>query len=302
MRDLANCVAVITGAGSGIGRALALQLAERDARLAVSDVNAEALQETASQLEQKGADVHVQTLDVSDRQAMFSYADTVAQRFGEVNLVINNAGVALASGLFSETSLEDFEWLMGINFSGVLYGTKAFMPYLEKSAWGHVVNISSVFGLIGVAEQTAYNSSKFAVRGLTEALRSELDMTGSTVSATSVHPGGVKTNIARSARVGEGLDDEAKKALETRGEDFDQLARTTAYSAAEQILEGVEKNRRRVLVGGDAKLLDRVQRLFPGRYHDLYLWLRKKTSGKAAFLSTVNVSDEGKAAVLPKTD
>lgn len=285
MSKLTNCVAVITGAGSGIGQALALQLADRNASLAISDINPSTLEDTVKQLTAKGVDVHAQVLDVSDRQAVFNYAELVAGRFDEVNLVINNAGVALASGLFSNTTIDEFEWLMGINFSGVLYGTKAFLPLLEQAKWGHIVNISSLFGLIGVAEQSAYNSSKFAVRGLTEALRNELELTNSTVSATSIHPGGIKTNIARNAKEGELLNDSEKKELESSRDDFDKFAKTTSKSAAEQILSGVEKNQRRVLIGNDAKLLDWIQRHFPNKYHKFFVWMSKKISGKETILT-----------------
>lgn len=280
MRELSNCVAVITGAGSGIGQALALQLAERKASLAISDVNAAALESTARMLETKDINLHVQTLDVSDREAVFAYAETVAEHFGEVNLVINNAGVGLASGSLQSTSIDEFEWLMRVNFSGVLYGTKAFLPVLEKASWGHIVNLSSLFGLIGVAGQSAYNSSKFAVRGLTEALRNELELSDSNVSATSVHPGGVRTNIARNSRLGELLGDAEKAVFEKRGDDFEKFAKTTAESAAAQILLGVEKNKRRVLVGTDAKLMDRVQRLFPNKYHVFFVWISNRIGGK----------------------
>lgn len=294
MRDLSNCVAVITGAGSGIGQALAYALAERNAGLAISDINPDALERTAKQLSQSGINLHTRVLDVSNREAMFAYAESVAKHFDEINLVINNAGAGLASGLFRDTTLDEFEWLMSVNFSGVLYGCKAFLPLLEKSSWGHIVNLSSLFGLIGVAEQSAYNSSKFAVRGLTEALRNEFELINSTVSATSVHPGGVKTNIARNTRPGELLDDAAKAAIETRGDDFEKVAKTTADSAASQILKAVEKNKRRLLIGADAKLMDRIQRFFPSHYNNFFVWIAKMIAGKDGIFQTQANVDQSK--------
>ncbi len=290
MINFSNCVAVVTGTGSGIGRALALELANRGARLAISDINPEGLKQTSQLLEKQGADFRAQILDVSDRSAVFSYADSVAADFGQVNLVINNAGVALQAGLFSDTTVDEFEWLMGINFSGVLYGTKAFLPHLQQADWGHIVNLSSLFGLIGVAEQSAYNSSKFAVRGLTEALSNEFEQTNSSVRATSVHPGGIKTNIARSARVGEKIPEDQRELVEERKNDFDTLAKTTAESAAMQILAAVQKRKRRVLVGSDAKFLDKVQRLLPTKYNAVFVWLAEKVSGKKNTLTTVSNS------------
>ena len=284
--NLNNCVAVVTGAGSGIGRALALELSARGARLAVSDIDVSALEQTVKLLEGLCSDVHSKILDVSKRAAVFEYADSVAEHFGEVNLVINNAGVGLSSGLFSNTTIEEFEWLMGINFNGVVYGTKAFLPKLEKADWGHIVNISSLFGLIGVAEQSAYNSSKFAVRGFTECLCNEFEQTGSTVRATSVHPGGIKTNIARNARLGELLDEQERAEVEGRKDEFDLLAKTTPESAAHEILEAVERRKRRLLIGADAKFLDKVQRLLPTKYNSVFVWLAEKIVDRGKSAST----------------
>lgn len=266
MSKFNNSIAVITGAGSGIGRELALQLIGAGAKISISDINQQGLNETVKLVQNQGGEVHAAKLDVSNRQAVFNYADQVNAHYGQVNLVINNAGVALASGCLADTTIEEFEWLMGINFSGVLYGTKAFLPILEKAEWGHIVNISSLFGLIGVPEQAAYNASKFAVRGMTEALRQELEQADSHISCTSVHPGGIKTNIARNARAGEMLDADAKLLLEGGADRFDKLARTSPMEAAQQILDSVVRNKRRLLIGGDAKLMDRIQRLLPNHY------------------------------------
>lgn len=259
-------VAVITGAGSGIGRALAELLADAGATLAISDINGRALAETTGILEAKNTKVHSQVLDIADRDAVFSYADAIKSELGGANLLINNAGVALAGTTFKKTTIDEFEWLMSINFSGVLYGSKAFLPQLEGASWGHIVNISSLFGLISCIEQSAYNSSKFAVRGLTEALRQELDKADNNVSCTSIHPGAIKTNIARNARLGKNLDQQQTSSTKKQMEMFDVLAKTTAQSAAQQVLNGVLKDKRRVVIGADAKLMDVVQRLMPNAY------------------------------------
>jgi len=273
MKKLKNSVAVVTGAGSGIGRQLAIRLAQSGALLALSDVN---LEETAQLLKQFDQKILTHTLDVADRQAVFNYAELVQKEFDAVNLVINNAGVALSSGTFSETSIEDFEWLMGINFSGVLYGSKAFLPALEQAEWGHIVNISSLFGLIGVPEQSAYNASKFAVRGLTESLRQELENANSHVSCTSVHPGGIKTKIAANARVSKEPDENMKKLKN----DFESAAMTTAESAAEQIINAIVTNKRRLVLGMDAKLMDWTQRLLPNHYQRVFKWFMDRELAK----------------------
>ncbi len=282
MNKFNNSVAVVTGAGSGIGRHLALKLASYGASLAISDINVDGLAETKAQatklLKNSNTRIVASALDVSNREAVFAYAEEIKQEFGSVNLVINNAGVALSSGTLSETSVDDFEWLMSINFSGVLYGTKAFLPILEEAEWGHIVNISSLFGLIGVAEQSAYNASKFAVRGMTEALRQELDAANSHISCTSIHPGGIKTQIAMNSRVSKPLDSDTKKLKEN----FEDLAMTTPESAAEQILTSVLKNKRRLVLGKDAKALDWVQRLFPNHYQRVINWFMQRALAKSS--------------------
>ena len=259
MQDFGNRVAVVTGAGSGIGRALARQLAGRGAHLALSDIDEAGLAETVGMCEGTGVKVTSHRLDVADRAAMFAWADTVSAEHGRVNLVVNNAGVALGATI-AEGSVDDIEWLMNINFWGVVYGTKAFLPHLLTAGEGHVVNMSSVFGLISVPAQSAYNSAKFAVRGFTDALRMELDAAQCGVSATTVHPGGVKTNIARRARIDPSLEATAGT-REEQARRFDRIAFTTPDRAAKQILRAVERNRRRVLVGPDAKVIDLVSRL-----------------------------------------
>ena len=255
-------VVAITGAGSGIGRALAVEVAIAGAHPALCDVSATALAETVALVSERvaagvagrGVQVSSQVVDVADRDAVFGWADEVVAAHQRVNMIINNAGVAVVSPV-GALDVDNFEWLMDINFWGVVHGTQAFLPLLKQSGDGHVVNISSVFGLTAVPGQAAYNSAKFAVRGFTDCLRMELEVEPCGVSATTVHPGGIRTNIARSARYLDGGDHEAEIDL------FDRIARTTPEAAARQILAGVAKNRRRVLVGPDAVAFDAVSRL-----------------------------------------
>ena len=201
MKQFEGRVAAITGAGSGIGRALAENLGAQGAHLALSDVNESGLADTVARCEGKGVRVTSQRVDVADRPAVEAWADSVVEDHDKVNLIVNNAGVALGATVES-MSYEDFEWLMSINFWGVVYGTKAFLPHLKASGEGHVVNVSSVFGLVSIPTQSAYNAAKFAVRGFTDALRIELEIDPCGVSATTVHPGGIATNIAKDARMG----------------------------------------------------------------------------------------------------
>jgi NAD(P)-dependent dehydrogenase (short-subunit alcohol dehydrogenase family) len=267
MKNLSGRVAAVTGAGSGIGRALALRLAGRGCHLALCDVNEGSLAATVESARRSGVKVTGARVDVADRGAVHSWADAVAAEHGRVNLVFNNAGVALGSTI-EGGSHEDFEWLFGINFWGVVHGTRAFLPHLKASGEGHVVNVSSVFALISVPGQGAYNSSKAAVRAFTEALRMELEMSGAPVSATSVHPGGIKTNVARSSRADASLKTLGFDAERGR-EKFEALFITDADKAAGVILRAVEKNKRRVLVGPDAYVIDGLARLLPGAYQGL---------------------------------
>ncbi|MDN2495319.1 acetoin dehydrogenase [Nocardia sp. 852002-20019_SCH5090214] len=263
MKDFGDRVVSVTGAGSGIGRAIALRLAGEGARLALADLDAERAEETAAMCGASGAESRHYKLDVADRLAFENYRNRVVEDFGSVSMVINNAGVALGADVL-EMDWNDFEWLISINFWGVVNGTKLFLPDLIESGDGHVVNVSSVFGLMAIPSQSAYNASKFAVRGFTEALRQEMRIGRLPVGVTCVHPGGVRTNIVRNARgVGE-IGDQQKIVAS-----FDRIALTTPDRAAEQILRGVRRNRPRVLVGPDAVGFDFVTRVVGPRYQDL---------------------------------
>lgn len=260
MREISGRVAAITGAGSGIGQSLALQLARRGCILALSDRNPEGLANTRQKVEELGGSCSVYELDVADRDAVGDWARTVVEIHGGVHLLFNNAGVTLIDSV-DNMAYEDFEWLMNINFWGVVHGCKAFLPYLKQQDEAHIVNISSLFGLISSPLQSAYSSAKFAVRGFSESLKMELASTG--VGVSCVHPGGIKTGIAQGARFRStelGMDKEKFASM------FDNAAKTTAEEAAAEIILAVEKNRRRVLVGRDAKIADLVARLFPGSY------------------------------------
>ncbi len=264
MKEFRGRVAAVTGAGSGIGRALAVELSRRGAHLALSDVNAEGLAETVGSCEGHGVKVTSSLVDVADRDAVTAWAQSVVDEHGKVNLIFNNAGVALGASVES-MSYEDIDWLMGINFWGVVNGTKAFLPHLLKSGEGHVVNLSSVFGLVSIPTQSAYNAAKFAVRGFTDALRIELDVADCGVSATTIHPGGIKTNIARNARFNP---ESAPPGTTSKsiGEEFERIAMSSPQKAARQILAAVQKDRRRALIGPDAKVIDLISRLPAGFY------------------------------------
>ncbi|MEO6793698.1 MAG: SDR family NAD(P)-dependent oxidoreductase [Mycobacterium sp.] len=270
MQGFAGKVAVVTGAGSGIGQALAIELARAGARLAISDVDTEGLAQTERRLKALGVQVKADRLDVTEREAFLAYADEVKDYFGKVNQIYNNAGIAFA-GDIEATDFKDFERVMDVDFWGVVNGTKAFLPHLIASGDGHVINISSVFGLLAVPGQAAYHAAKFAVRGFTEALNQEMAVAKHPVKVTTVHPGGIKTAIARNATAAEGLDTAAMADLFDR-----RLASTSAEQAARVILEGVSKNRARVLIGTDARILDLLARVTGSGYQRLFAFIIPK--------------------------
>jgi NAD(P)-dependent dehydrogenase (short-subunit alcohol dehydrogenase family) len=254
-------VAVVTGAASGIGRALSLQLsAEKIAGIAIADLNAEALEETAKMLGAYPLRVSKHVLNVSDFSAMEAFAKQVVAEHGRVTHLINNAGVSLF-GNVEEVSIEDLHWLMNINFWGTVYGVKLFLPILRKEPSAHIINVSSVFGLVAPPGNAAYSASKFAVRGFTESLRHELEDTNIAVSC--VHPGGVATNIARSGRLGA----EAQAAIKEESVRYHtKVSRTTSEEAARQIMRGIKRRSKRILVGTDARIIDVVHRAAPENY------------------------------------
>ncbi|MDH6282963.1 SDR family NAD(P)-dependent oxidoreductase [Prescottella agglutinans] len=260
MSEFAGKVCVITGAGSGIGRALALNLAAKGAKLALSDMDSVGLAETVRQVEAVGTQVKSDHLDVTQREAVVAYADAVVAHFGKVHQVYNNAGIAF-HGDVERSEFKDIERIMDVDFWGVVNGTKAFLPHLIASGDGHVVNISSLFGLLSIPGQSAYNAAKFAVRGFTESLRQEMLIAKHPVKVTCVHPGGIKTAIARNATMPDG-DDQV-----TFAQFFDKhLARTTPEDAAKTIVGGVRKGKARVLIGADAKFLDAWVRIVGPSY------------------------------------
>ncbi len=267
--QLQDAVIAITGAGSGIGRALALECAKHGSKLAISDLNMDGLQETQKTINNQYPNIEVmlQKLNVANKEDVFQWADSVMAHYGQVHVIINNAGVAL-SATVEAMQYKDFEWLMDINFWGVVHGCKSFLPHLKKSSWGHIVNVSSLFGLISTPNTSAYNAAKFAVRGFSESLRIELLMSHKHLNLSCVHPGGIKTNIANLARNGGekvGLagrisDSENKKNFN------EKLAKTTPEQAAKIIVKGIIKKQPRILVGTDAKILDLLQRFLPVKY------------------------------------
>lgn len=260
MSFLSGGVAVVTGAGSGIGRALAQQLTAAGSGLALADIDEAGLRQTAQSLVKQGGPITLHVVDVAKEEAMKSLAREVSEKHGRVTLLINNAGVSL-HGDFDEVSLDDFRWLMDINFWGTVYGVKYFLPLLKREPRAHLVNLSSVFGIIAPAGQVPYAASKFAVRGFTEALRHELQ--NSAICVSCVHPGGIRTPIARHSRLGAATP--AAKCEENIAR-FERLARTPPEKAAAVILRGVERRSPRILIGVDAYEIDIFQRVRPATY------------------------------------
>ena len=269
MSKIQGAVAVVTGAASGIGRALAKELAQQGAQLALADVNLAGLEQTRQMVGSASARAYV--VDVSDAAAVENFASQVERDFGRASILINNAGVALY-GTFSEISIKDFEWLMSINFWGVVYGCKFFVPQLQREPGSHIVNISSVFGLIGPPGQSAYCSSKFAIRGFSECLREELRAAG--VRVTCVHPAGIATSIAEKARTGA---DAHVADLDELRKQFTKALTIPAETAAQIIVRGILTNKDRVLIGKDAYRIDLLQRLRPARATAMLTrWLEKR--------------------------
>jgi NADP-dependent 3-hydroxy acid dehydrogenase YdfG len=260
MKGFTDKVAVVTGAGSGIGRSLAIELGRSGAKLAISDVDTDGLAGTEERLTAIGAPVKSDRLDVTERQSFELYADAVKEHYGTVNQIYNNAGISFM-GSIEASQFKDIERVMDVDYWGVVNGTKVFLPHLIASGDGHVVNVSSVFGLLAVPGQGAYNAAKFAVRGFTEALRQEMLVAGHPVKVTCVHPGGIKTAIARNAAAADGIDQaELAKFFDKR------LASTSPQKAARVILDAVRRNKARVLVGSDAKALDLLTRVSGSGY------------------------------------
>jgi NAD(P)-dependent dehydrogenase (short-subunit alcohol dehydrogenase family) len=254
-------VAVITGAGSGIGRELARLLASRGARLALSDIDDAGLAVTRQAC--GGAEVRIYRLDVSKREQVFDHADEVKRDLGAADFVFNNAGVTLIATV-EHSTIEEIEWLLGINLWGVVYGTKAFLPMMLERRSGCIVNLSSIFGLVGVPTQSAYNMSKFAVRGLTESLWRELEGTG--VRAVSVHPGGIRTNIDKAGRMGRNAGDYERQLFATVG----KLLVTPPEQCADDIVRGVERGAKRILTGNSSRLVELASRIAPRSYGVLF--------------------------------
>jgi NAD(P)-dependent dehydrogenase (short-subunit alcohol dehydrogenase family) len=265
MKKLSDRVAVVTGAAGGIGRATALLLADRGCSLAIADVNEAGLAETAELVKKRGRKVTSHRVDVSNKARMQEFAGEVVDAHGGVNILINNAGVVVISS-FQDHELDDFEWLMGVNFWGVVYGCKFFLPALLNAEEGHIVNISSLFGLTGVPLQTSYCASKFAVRGFTESLRMELR--SSRVGVTNIHPGGIATDIVASSRVNGGPEMEKRK----RGTARACKTMMPPALAAAEIVRGIEENRSRVLIARETYLADGIKRLLPAASVDLLAW------------------------------
>ncbi|MGK5091162.1 SDR family NAD(P)-dependent oxidoreductase [Deltaproteobacteria bacterium TL4] len=265
MRSLKGKTAVITGVASGIGRELALQLAQKGCNLALADIDTSGLEATRKEVSQNSIKVSAHPLDVSKKEAVYQFAEEVIDQHHDVHLVINNAGVAVAQTI-EDVSYEDFEWLMGINFWGVVYGTKAFLPHLKEQEEAHIVNISSIFGIVAVPTMAVYNASKFAVKGFTESLKQELK--GTSVKVSCIHPGGIKTRIAHNARAYKSIDGKSRDS-KSFATSFDNATMTSAEDTAKKIIKGITREKERILIGPDAQAMDLIQRLFPETYGNI---------------------------------
>ncbi|WP_315701443.1 MULTISPECIES: SDR family NAD(P)-dependent oxidoreductase [unclassified Bradyrhizobium] len=278
MTRINGTAAAVTGAASGIGRALAQELAARGCDLALADRDEAGLASIADEVARHGRKVTTHRLDVSDAGAIAAFAQAATGAHPSLSILINNAGVALA-GTFAEISQADMEWLFNINFWGVVHGTRAFLPHLSQRPQAHIVNLSSIFGIIAPPGQCAYAAAKFAVRGFSESLRHELAMAQSPVKLSVVHPGGIATAIARNARSGSGMTDNARRAQAI--DRFEKLAKTTPKDAALRIIKGIERNEPRILIGSDARFMDLLQRLMPGTYWNVMARRLEKAAAKA---------------------
>jgi short-subunit dehydrogenase len=264
MTAIRGAAAAVTGAASGIGRALALELAARGCNLALADRDETGLQAVAAEIAKAHSQkVTTHRVDVSEPVQIEAFAKAAVSAHPGLNIVVNNAGVALL-GQFTEIDQAQMDWLMNINFWGVVHSTRAFLPHLARRREAHIVNLSSIFGIVAPPGQTAYAAAKFAVRGFSESLRHELQMAASPVRLSVVHPGGVATNIVRNSRTGVGMTDNARRAQSI--ERFDAVAKTAPAAAALRIIAGIEKNQPRILIGNDARFMDLLQRLRPGTY------------------------------------
>jgi short-subunit dehydrogenase len=269
MTAIPGAVVAVTGAASGIGRALAIELAARGADLALADRDEAGLREVAAEIATSSTrtgsprKVSLHRLDIGDSEAVAAFAREAIAAHPALNILINNAGVALL-GQFHEIDQTQMEWLFNINFWGAVHATRAFLPHLASQPASHIVNLSSIFGIVAPPGQTAYSAAKFAVRGFSEALRHELQMAKSPVRLSVVHPGGIKTNIVRNSRAGTGVTDNERRVQSI--ERFDAIAQTSAKDAALRIIKGIEKNEPRILIGGDARFMDILQRFRPATY------------------------------------
>jgi short-subunit dehydrogenase len=279
MTAIRGAAAALTGAASGIGRALALELGARGCDLALADRDEAGLQAVAAEIARRHqCKVTVHHVDVGEPRQIADFAQAAISAHPSLNILINNAGVTLL-GQFQEIDQAEMEWLMNINFWGVVHGTRAFLPHLSGRREAHIVNLSSLFGLIAPPGQTAYVAAKFAVRGFSESLRHELQAAQSPVRLSVVHPGGVATNIVRNARSGAGVTDNARRAQAI--ERFDRLAKTAPEAAALRIIAGIENNQPRILIGNDARFMDLLQRLRPATYWaPIARRIEKMTAGK----------------------
>jgi len=262
MKDFTGCTAFITGGASGIGQALAVELgASEIRRVIICDVHREGLEQTAEDIRAGGGRAEAHILDVGNRDAVHEMAHRIKREHGGADIIINCAGIAQSSDV-EELTYDDLDRVMRVNFWGMVYGTKAFLPHLLEKGRGNLVNISSIFGIIGVPRQSAYNASKFAIRGFTEALTHE--MKGTDIIISSVHPGGIKTNIARDMLLPQERDRQEER--ERIAQQFDTFAINTPTYAAQTIIKGMRRGKARILIGRDARMMERIQRLLPQAY------------------------------------